>query len=140
MLTVIEKVIFLQNIDVFADVPTEQLALLAAIAEEVSFTKGDVIYKENDPADALYLVLEGRVQLQRGDQEIAVAQSKEAFGTWALFDEEPRVVTAMAAEDVSLLQIDREDFIDLLADHVQIAQGVLKTIAKRLRSLMERVR
>lgn len=140
MLTVIEKVIFLQNIDVFSDVPTEQLASLAAISEEVSFISGDIIYKENDPPDALYLVMTGKVRLHRGGEEIATTGSKEAFGTWALFDEEPRVVTAEVAEDTQVLRIDREDFIDLLADHVQIAQGVLKTVVKRLRSLAEKVR
>ncbi|HDS01573.1 MAG TPA: cyclic nucleotide-binding domain-containing protein, partial [candidate division Zixibacteria bacterium] len=118
---------------------TEQLASLASIAEEVEYIKGDVIYKEHDPSDALYLVLEGKVKLHRGDQEISTAEKDDAFGTWALFDEEPRVVTATAAADCRLLRVDREDFIDLLADHVQIAQGVIKTVVKRLRNLVERV-
>lgn len=139
MLTVIEKVIFLQNINVFAEVPTEQLALLAAITEEVSFLKGDIVYRENDPSDALYLVLDGRVRLHRENEEIAVAENKEPFGTWALFDDEPRLVTASVEEDSRLLRIDRDEFIDLLADHVQIAQGVLKTLVKRMRKLVEKV-
>jgi CRP/FNR family cyclic AMP-dependent transcriptional regulator len=139
MLSIVEKVILLQNIDVFSEVPTEQLASLAAIAEEVEQIKGDAVYKEHDPPDALYLVLEGRVRLHRGKQEISMAEKNDAFGTWALFDEEPRVVTATAAEDCRLLRVDREDFIDLLADHVRIAQGVIKTIVKRLRNLVERV-
>ena len=139
MLTVVEKVIFLQNIDVFSEVPTEQLASLAAIAEEVSCLKGDVIYKENEYSDALYLVLDGRVRLHRDDKDIAVAENKEAFGAWALFDEEVRLVTASAEEDSRLLRIDREDFVDLLADQVQVAQGVIKTVARRLRSLIDRV-
>ncbi|NIS17486.1 MAG: cyclic nucleotide-binding domain-containing protein [Aliifodinibius sp.] len=139
MLSIVEKVILLQNIDVFSEVPTEQLASLAAIAEEVEFIKGDIIYKEHDPSDALYLVLEGKVHLHRGDQEISVAEKEDAFGTWALFDEEPRVVTSTVVEDSRLLRVDREDFIDLLADHVQIAQGVIKIVVKRLRNLVERV-
>ena len=60
MLTVIEKVIFLQNVEVFSDVPTEDLAYLAAIAEEVEFKNGEEVFKENEPSDALYLVLEGQ--------------------------------------------------------------------------------
>jgi CRP-like cAMP-binding protein len=139
MLTIVEKVIFLQNIDVFREIPTEQLALMAAIAEEVSYAGGELIYKEHDPADALYVVVEGQIRLHRGEQEITTAKAREAFGTWALFDEEPRVTSATALEDALLLRIDHEDFVDLLADHVQIAQGVLKTIASRLRGLMERI-
>lgn len=139
MLTIIEKVIVLQNIDVFAEVPTEQLSSLAAIAEEVSYSEGEDIFLANDSPDALYLVLTGRVRLHRNGKDIAVAEDKQTFGVWALFDDKPRMVTATADADSDLLRIDREDFIDLLADHVQIAEGVLKTIVKRLRSLVERV-
>ncbi len=139
MLTIIEKVIVLQNIDVFAEVPTEQLSSLAAIAEEVSYSEGEDIFLANDSPDALYLVLTGRVRLHRDGKEITVAEDKQTFGVWALFDDKPRMVTATADADSDLLRIDREDFIDLLADHVQIAEGVLKTVVKRLRSLVERV-
>ena len=138
MLTVIEKVIFLQNVEVFTDVPTEDLAYLAAIAEEVNYKSGEDIYKKDEPSDALYLVLEGKVRLHRDGSEITIANSKDAFGTWALFDEAPRVVTATPLEDCHLLRIDREDFFDLLADHIQITQGVVKTVVHRLRSLMQK--
>ena len=61
------------------------------------------------------------------------------FGTWALLDEEPRVTTATATEETRLLRIDREDFVDLLADQVQIAQGIIRNVAHRMRALAGRV-
>ncbi|MCB0276684.1 MAG: Crp/Fnr family transcriptional regulator [Calditrichaeota bacterium] len=137
MLTIIEKVIFLQNVEVFRDVATEDLAYLAAIAEEVDFAEGAVIFEESQPSDSLFLVLEGLVKLNRNGAEIAEAGQEEAFGTWALFDEAPRVVTATAAIPTRLLRIDREEFFDLLADHTNITQGVFKSVVLRLRSLME---
>lgn len=136
MLTIIEKVIFLQNVDVFSDVPTEDLSYLAAIAEEASFESGEIIYRESENSDALYLVLEGQVRLHQGDREITTSGPKEAFGTWALFDNAPRVVTATPMSDCRLLRIDRDDFFDLLSDHVQITQGVFKTVVNRMRTLM----
>ncbi len=139
MLTIVEKVIILQKIDVFSDVPTEQLQYLAAIAEEVRFDKGDTIFREGDRSDALYLVVHGNVRLTQQDEEITTAREHEAFGTWALFDDEPRVVDAVVTEDSRLLCIDRDDFIDLLADHVQITEAVLKTVVRRLRGLARRV-
>ena len=139
MLTVIEKVLFLQNIDVFNEVPSEHLGYLAAIAEEVSYLKNEVIYKVNEYSDAMYLVLEGKVRLHIDHRDITTADAKEAFGTWALFDDSPRVVTATAIEDSCLLKIDREDFVDLLADHVQMTQAILKTLVVRMRSLVDRV-
>ena len=139
MLTIIEKVIFLQNVDLFSEVPTEQLAALATIAEEVTYLKGDIVYKENDHSDALYIILQGKVQMKRKTQKITLAESGETFGTWALFDDEPRMVTAEVEEDSHLLQIFQDDFLDLLSDHIQITQGVLKLIVRRLRSLAEKI-
>jgi CRP-like cAMP-binding protein len=139
MFTTIEKVIFLQNVEVFSAVSTEQLAYVAAIAEEVSYLTNETIYQLGQPSDALYMVLEGNVRLHRDEEEITTAGQKEAFGTWALFDEEPRVTTATAVEDSRLLRIDREEFLDLLSDHTEITQAVLKNIATRMRGLIGRV-
>lgn len=139
MLTVVEKVVFLQNVDVFSEVPSEQLTYLASIAEEVDCLKDDILFKENDPADALYLVLEGKVGLDREGKEIMQAGPQDAFGTWALFDDVPRVVTATVLEDVRLLRIERREFVDLLADNVQVTQGVLKTLVKKVRGIMDKV-
>lgn len=139
MLTIIEKVMTLQNVDVFSEVSTEQLSHLALIAEEVTCAEGEVLYRASDPPQAMYLVLEGRVRLHREALEVTVASAHDVFGTWALFDDEPMVVTATVLEPCRLLRIDRDDFIDLLADYVQITQGVLKAMVKRLRGLVGRV-
>ena len=139
MLTTIEKVIFLQNVDVFAEVPAEQLSYLAAIASEVSFDKGSVIYRVNENSDAMYVVLEGQVRLHRGEIEIGIVEAKGALGAWALLDDEPRVANADVVEEASMLRIDKDDFIDLLSDHVEITQGLLRTLTRRLHGLAGRV-
>ena len=137
MLTIIEKVILLQSLDVFLDIPSEQLRYLASIAEEVSYLKKDTIYKMDDPPDAMYLVLDGSVRLHRNGDEVTVAGANEAFGTWALFDEKPRMVTATAMENVRLLRISTGDFYDLIADNVQITQGIFKALVRRMHKLVE---
>jgi len=139
MLTAIEKVIFLQNVDIFTEVPTEHLAYLAAIAEEVTYLANDNIYKENDAADSLYVVMNGKIKLHRDGDEITAAGQNDAFGTWALFDEKHRVATATVIEDCKLLRIDREDFYDILADHIQIIEAIFKTLVTRLRGMLDRV-
>lgn len=139
MYSIIEKVIFLQDIDVFKEVRTEDLAHLAAIAEEVRFKSGEQVYNANEAADALYLVIAGKVRMHRDHQEINLIGPREAFGTWALFDDQPRVATATAIEETEGLKISREDFYDLLSDNVRIAEALLRSLARRLRSLVERV-
>lgn len=139
MLSTVEKVLLLQNVELFARIPTDQLAALGAIAREVPVLAGDTIYREHDHPDALYMVLQGAVQLHQGLRTISVAGPRETFGIWALFDPEPRVMSATAMEDSRLLRIDRNEFNDLLADDVRIAQGIIRTVAGRLRSLAERL-
>jgi len=138
MLTVVEKVIFLQNVDVFSEVATEELALVAAIVEERRAAVGEVVYKEKDPSDSMYFVVTGKVRLDRDGKEVTSVGPNETFGTWALFDDEPRVTAATVAEDAHLLRIDKDAFIELLADNVQITRGVLKAIVHRLRKLLAR--
>ncbi len=138
MYTTIEKVILLQDIDVFKEVRVEDLAHIAAITEEVTFQPGTNLYEVNDSADSLYLVLDGKVRLHRNSQEISVSGPQETFGTWALFDNQPRVATATALEETLVLKISREDFYDLLSDHVRIAEAMLRSLARSLRSLAER--
>ena len=139
MLTTIEKVISLQDVDIFSQVSTEELAYLAAIGREEEHAAGDVIYSNREPADSMYLVVAGRVRLHSDDLEITVASEGDTFGTWALFDDEPRVSAATAVEDSRVLRIHKEDFIDLLADNVEITQGVLKALVGRVRGLIGRV-
>ncbi len=139
MLTTIEKVVFLQDVDIFEFTSTEDLAQIAAITEEIEFEKGNVIFKEGDISDCMYMIIEGRIRLIRDGSDVMIGTQKDVFGTWALFDDDPRVVTATAIEDSQLLRIQKEDFIDLLGDNVRITQGVMKKLVKRLRSLLERV-
>jgi len=140
VLTTVEKVIFLQDIDIFEFTSTEDLSHIAAITDEIEFKADETICKEGAIPDAMYMVYEGKVRLSRGDQELMIAGHKETFGTWALFDEEPLVMTATAVGDARLLRIKKDDFVDLLADHVKITQSILKTMVKRLRRLMTRAR
>jgi CRP-like cAMP-binding protein len=140
MLTLVEKVFFLQEVNIFGSSTTEDLAHIAAITEELNIDKDNIIFQANDISDSMYIVVSGAVRLHRDNQEILIAKSKDVFGTWALFDDDLRVATATAIEDSTLLRIDREDFYDLLSDHSQITQDVLKTLSKRLKRLIENVK
>jgi CRP-like cAMP-binding protein len=136
MLTLIEKVILLQDIDIFINTSTEDLSYIASITEEIESEQDQIIYAEGDISDSMYVVIEGKVRLQRAGQEIMTAKACDVFGSWALFDDEPRVTTATTLEKCHLLRLDKEDFYDLLADHSQITQGILKTFSTRLRRLL----
>jgi len=136
VLTIVEKVLFLQKVDIFNHTTTEELAYIGSIATEEQVPRGTVIFRQDEPADAMYVIVQGQVRLHKDEQEILIAAEKEAFGTWALFDTEPRLMTATAIEDVHLLRIEQEDFYDLLADHIEITQSIFKALVQRIKRLI----
>jgi len=136
MLTIVDKVLFLQAVEIFNRATSDELALIGSIAKEVEQPKGATLFSEDETADAMYLVVKGRVSLQKDGQEIMVAREKEAFGTWALFDTEPRIMTANALEEVRLLKIEQDEFYDLLSDHVEITQSIFKALVQKVRRLV----
>lgn len=138
MYTVVEKVLFLQNVDLLSAARTEDLALLASISEEVLYPRNAWIFKEGQQADGLYVIIRGRVGLSKDGREVVTLGEKEALGAWTLFETESRVMSARATEETLLLKVDREDFYDLLLDYPELGQSILKALVKRLRSLITR--
>lgn len=136
-LTTIERALKLQSVDVLQRASTEDLTYVAQIATEEQHEAGVAIYAEGDAPDALFVVVEGSVRLHRGDLEIAVLEAGEAFGSWALVDEAPRVASATTVTQTTLLKVDREDFVELLGDRVDIVQAVFKAMVERLRVLAD---
>jgi CRP-like cAMP-binding protein len=139
MLTVIEKVKLLLDVDILAQSTSEELAYIAAIAEEEELPPGAVIFRTGDLPDAMFIVLSGRIQMVRGGSdgiELEVGPG-EAIGAWALFDDQPRALTAKTLDTCRLLRIDREEFFDVLSDHLGITQGIFKTLVRRIRALAD---
>ena len=118
----------MQDVGIFSQASAEELAYLAAIVKEEEHEVGEVIYNDKDQAGSMYLVVEGRVRVHRDELEITVASEGDTIGIWALFDDEPRVGTATVVEAARVLRIDKEDFIDLLAEVRKIKPDVTRII------------
>src|SRR5215831_12810183 len=108
-LTPVDKVLCLQSVDVFRHATTEMLAYIGSIAVEVELPRGHVIFSEDDVSDAMYVVVDGRVRLEKAGREVLTAVAGQSFGTWALFDNQPRLMAATVLEDTQLLKIRSED-------------------------------
>ena len=136
MLTPVERVLILKGADLLKDVGPRHLLGLAEVAREIEIAKGETLYEEDDPADALYMVVEGRVRLSTGDRTTSEVGPGEAFGTWALVDDSRRGHRAQCTEDGLALALQREDFYDRAAGDLTLLQEVVRVLAKRLRSLV----
>jgi CRP-like cAMP-binding protein len=137
-LNIVEKVIALEGVELLQNLSPEQLARIGAIAREMKVPPRKVILDAAQPVDALYVIVEGAVELSRGGEPVTVARQGEVLGAWALFDEsDPMSVKAESLEDTRLLRIGREDFYDLLADNSEITSAMFSTLVRRFRKLVE---
>jgi hypothetical protein len=134
MLTTAEKVLFLKGAELFAMIPAEDVAAIAAVAEEVTFEEGQVIFSAGDPGDALYLVVDGKVRIASGERTLAELGTREVFGEMALLDPAPRSATATAIAAVVAVKLAQDDFKDVLGERPEVASGVLRVLVRRLRA------
>jgi CRP/FNR family transcriptional regulator, cyclic AMP receptor protein len=136
MLTPVERVLILRAADLLHDMEPRHLLGLAEVAREVEILAGDNLYQEEDLADALYMVVEGRVRLSTGGRTTSEVGPGEAFGTWSLVDDSERGHRADCVEDGLTLALHRDEFYDMAAGDLKLLQGIVRLLAKRLRALV----
>ena len=131
--------IFLKSVDIFEHATVEQLGRIAGLMEEVNFEAGETIYKEGEPGDAFYVILSGRVLLERNGSTIRELNEKEAFGTLEVLDFHPRVATAKAIDQLRALKLNGQEFHDLLSLDIEMVQAVFRTLCGLVRRLLNLV-
>jgi len=103
--------------------------------ECTEFKAGDTIFKEGEPGDSMYVVLEGAVDVMVGDEKFIVAGPGEILGEMALIDSSARSATAVARNDCKLVPINEKRFSALVQQTPFFAIHVMKILAERLRRM-----
>lgn len=129
MLTILEKVDILRKSALFAGVPTPALARVAAVANEVTFAPNQILYQADTPADSMFLLLDGEVELVRSEHRTPFDGHGQVLGALALLADGTHAESALATHPTSTLQIDRQDFLDVMAEDFDVTRGMLKALA-----------
>jgi CRP-like cAMP-binding protein len=132
-LSTIEKILFLKSMDVFAHTTIEELGRIATLTQEVRFEPGETIFREGDLVDALYLVLKGRVMVEKDSVKIREIGEKETFATLAALDLEPAAHTVKALEPVHALKLNALDFHEILAQDYALVRSVFRVLSRLIR-------
>jgi CRP/FNR family cyclic AMP-dependent transcriptional regulator len=131
----------IQDNFLFKNLNFEEAQNLARICHQEQFKKGETIIEENALGQALYLVENGEVRVIKGEgsaaKEITRLGAGQLFGEMSLIEDELTSATVVAATDVRLLVIRRNEFEDLLANNQALALKVYKSFCK---TLSERLR
>lgn len=141
-ISTVEKVLFLKSIDLFSQIPGEDLSQVALITDEVQFDTGEEIVRQGDNGQTLFLIIAGKVRIHVTGvaDDLAVLGERGVFGEMSLLDNEPRSASVTAMTDVVCLKIERDDFNEILAEKSEIAQGVIKVLTRRIRDTLDRQR
>jgi CRP-like cAMP-binding protein len=147
MLSAIEKIIFLKEVSFFEGMTIDQLKILASVAEEEVFNEDQVIFNEGELGGALYVVVRGRVALERDSGgarkgsmlRIGTVQAYSYFGEMTLFDNSPRSERAIATQDTLVLRLRREPLIALTRQYPELSLKLINVLSARLREANDRI-
>lgn len=134
----------LRRVPLFAELSEAEIARLGDIARDRSYPRNSVILFEDDPGDALYVVVTGLVKvvlIGEDGREVILSVLKEGdfFGEMSLIDDRPRSAHVIAMEDSSLVVLRREDFQHRIREAPGVALGMLKAMSRRLREADEKI-
>ncbi|HLC40787.1 MAG TPA: cyclic nucleotide-binding domain-containing protein [Methylomirabilota bacterium] len=140
---------FLRTVALFQDLDPPSLETLTPLLQRKKFRTGQLIFREADEADALYIVAEGQVVVSKhvlGDVEHVLTRfgPGDFFGEMGLFDLAPRSASAQAELPTVLLGLERDVFHQILANHPQMAARIcyrmVTVFVQRLRATNEQAR
>jgi len=100
------------------------------------FQSDEIIFSEHEPGDTFYVIQSGKVKLVRNDGEfervLAVIQTPEMFGEMAILEGSPRSASAIAVDEVKVLEFNAQNFEILLTGNPQIGLNLLRIFSKRI--------
>ena len=136
-LTTIQKLEYLNHVDIFSRLGPQELLLLANQSTQCDFKEGDVVYKEGEPGDDLYILATGRMELKRHNGRSTYVNAGQTFSTLSVVSDQPRLFTATALNPCLCLKISKNAFWEILEDYPSVSQAIFKVLAKQIRELTE---
>lgn len=128
----------LKKVSPFSGLSEETLEELLDLLEKHTIPEGEVIFRKDDPGDAMYVIESGRVQISLQDEAGYEVVFKyygpgQVFGEMSLLDGLPRSATATALEPMTVMILPRDVFMDYLRGHPEVALDMMRDLSKRLR-------
>jgi CRP-like cAMP-binding protein len=138
-----DRHVFLRSVRLFRNVEGPELGVLAASLRERSLKRGQVLFREGDSGDEMFLVRAGSIVISKAvtgrvEQVLARVGPGDFFGEMALFDRSPRSATVQTDGDATLLVLDRATLSRLTDESPRAAaaffQSLVHVFIERLRA------
>ena len=139
--SILERVLLLREIPIFAELPPEDLKRVAEIAREEWYPQNTVIFRQGDEGNRMLVIVDGHLQIVRnvnGVEQVLTQRGPGDFaGEMAIIESAPRSATLLTRTDVRVLSIDAETFKGILRERPDVSFAVLRSISRRLREMTE---
>ncbi|MEW6584698.1 MAG: Crp/Fnr family transcriptional regulator [Nitrospirota bacterium] len=139
------KLEFLRNADLFSSLRDEELQQISTEITVEEFKKNEVILREEDTSEFMYIILFGRVKVFKTTEEgkeiiLAFHQTDDFFGELSLIDGKTTPATVTAIEESLIAIISRKAFYSILSSRAKVLEKILHIMCARLRESWEKLR
>ncbi len=131
-LTALQKAEYLRSVEFFSLATVEELFGLAAITRQIRFAQDQTVFRENDIGEALYVVIEGEVELRTRENAVREVRGPgQSFGVSSTLTRGPRTSAAKALTETIALSLSVEDFFHEVSQHTEIVSSILKHLIQK---------
>ena len=136
---------YLSSTPIFVELTEAELLDIAMIAEDKSFLKGELLAEEGEAGDSMFIIISGDVLVTKknnfGDEiELARRGAGAHLGEMAILSNIPRTATLTALSDLKTLEINKNDFANILTTHPRTSLGIIRELIRRLDESDARIR
>jgi CRP-like cAMP-binding protein len=130
-----KRVKLLKNCELFENISQSILEKLAELLHERKFEKDEVIFSQDEPASAMFLIESGKVLIYRegsGDekQELATLEKQDFFGELAICEDHKRTASAVAIEETKIQVLFRQEFLKFAHRNIEHGFKILLNLAR----------
>ncbi|AMN54195.1 MULTISPECIES: cyclic nucleotide-binding domain-containing protein [Stappiaceae] len=126
----------LRKVPLFRGIDETKLRLLAFISDRTEYPSGERLCSQGEEGDCAFIILSGDadvlVDTPEGEKKVAQVSENSIVGEIAILCDVPRTATLVAANDMDVLTVSKDDFLKLLKEFPDISLEVMRTLALRL--------
>ena len=135
--SILERIMLLREIPIFADLSPEDLKHVAEVAHEEWYPQNTDIVHQGDEGNMMFVIVDGRLQVVQNmdgkDHVLAERGPGDFLGEMAIIESAPRSATLYTQSEVRVLAIDDETFKGILRERPNVSFAVLRSLSRRLR-------